>query len=83
MRHYGNALKTVAKKAGISKNATSHVALHGVAMCLREKGISIDTIEETLGHQSVLTTKAYVRGFGVEILDKAFPSVLWQNRKYP
>jgi integrase/recombinase XerD len=56
---------------------TSYVARHSFAMCLREKGISIDVIGETLGHQSVLTTKAYVREFGVEVLDEAVEVLLW------
>ena len=42
-----------------------------------EKGVSIDVIGETLGHQSVLTTKAYVREFGAEVLDDAVEVLLW------
>jgi len=45
-------------------------------MCLREKVISIDVIGETLGHQSVLITQAYVREFGVEELDEAVEVLL-------
>ena len=71
------ALKILAQKAGIAKNVTSYVARHSFAMCLREKGVSIDIIGETLGHQSVLTTKAYVREFGVEVLDEAVEVLLW------
>jgi site-specific recombinase XerD len=74
---YNKALKILAEKAGISKNITSYVARHSFAMCLREKGISIDVIGETLGHQSVITTKAYVREFGVEVLDEAVEVLLY------
>ena len=74
---YNKSLKILAEKAGITKNVTSYVARHSFAMCLREKGVSIDIIGETLGHQSVLTTKAYVREFGVEILDEAVEVLLW------
>ena len=73
---YNKGLKALALKAGITKNVTSYVARHSFAMCLREKGISIDIIGETLGHQSVLTTKAYVREFGVEVLDEAVEVLL-------
>jgi len=76
LAQYNKALKVLAKKAGITKNVTSYVARHSFAMCLREKGISIDIIGETLGHQSVLTTKAYVREFGVEVLDEAVEVLL-------
>ncbi|MGB5436901.1 MAG: site-specific integrase [Maribacter sp.] len=74
---YNKSLKILAEKAGITKNVTSYVARHSFAMCLREKGVSIDIIGETLGHQSVLTTKAYVREFGVEVLDEAVEVLLW------
>ncbi|MEE1978061.1 site-specific integrase [Maribacter cobaltidurans] len=75
--HYNKSLKILAKKAGIAKNVTSYVARHSFAMCLREKGIGIDVIGETLGHKSVLTTKAYVREFGIEVLDEAVEVLLW------
>ena len=74
---YNKNLKILAEKAGINKNITSYVARHSFAMCLREKGVGIDVIGETLGHQSVLTTKAYVRDFGVKILDEAVELLLW------
>jgi len=45
-------------------------------MCLREKGVGIDIIGETLGHKSALTTKAYVSEFGVEVLDEAVEVLL-------
>jgi hypothetical protein len=35
-----------------------------------EKGRSIDMIGETRNHQSVLTTKAYLREISVEVLDE-------------
>ena len=53
------------------------MARHSFAMCLREKGISINVIGETLGRQSVLTAKAYVRGFVVEVFDEAVELFLW------
>lgn len=76
LSQYNKALKILAEKAEIPKNITSYVARHSFAMCLREKGVSIDVIGETLGHQSVVTTKAYVREFGVEVLDEAVDILL-------
>ena len=76
LSQYNKALKILAEKAGINKNVTSYVACHSFAMCLREKGISIDVIGETLGHKSVLTTKAYVREFGVEVWDETVDVLL-------
>lgn len=76
LSQYNKALKILAEKADINKNVTSYVARHSFAMCLREKGVGIDIIGETLGHKSVLTTKAYVREFGVEVLDEAVEVLL-------
>jgi hypothetical protein len=41
------------------------------------KGVSIDVIGATLGHQSVITAKAYFREFGVEVLDEAVEVLLY------
>ncbi len=76
LSQYNKALRILVEKAGISKHVTSYVARHSFAMCLREKGVSIDIIGETLGHQNVLTTKAYVREFGAEVLDEAVEELL-------
>ncbi|WP_373518740.1 site-specific integrase [Pricia sp.] len=77
LSQYNKTLKILARKAGITKNVNSYVARHSFTMCLCEKGISIDVIGETLGHQIVLTTKAYVPEFGVEVLDEAVEVLLW------
>ena len=76
LSQYNKGLRVLAEKAGITKHVTSYVARHSFAMCLREKGVSMDVIGETLGHQSVITTKAYVREFGVEVLDEAVETLL-------
>jgi hypothetical protein len=69
--HYNKAFEILAKKVEISKNGTGSVAPHSFDLCLREKGFSIDVIEETIAHQRFLAIKAYVRKFGVEVLDEA------------
>jgi len=46
------------------------------------KGVSIDVIEETIGNPSVITTKAYAREFGVEVLDEAVEVLLRQKIKH-
>lgn len=71
LSEYNSNLKILAEKSGINKNITSYVARHSYAMCLREKGVGIDVIGESLGHQNVATTKAYVKDFGIDLLDQA------------
>lgn len=71
MVHYNKAFEILAEKVEILKNVTGSVAPHSFDLCLHEKGFSIDVIEEKIVHQRFLAIKAYVRKFGVEVLDEA------------
>ena len=68
---FNKDLKELESIAGIDKPVTSYVARHSFAKCLKQKGAGTDIISESLGHQDIKTTKAYLKELDTAILDEA------------
>lgn len=64
-------LKEAAVVVGITVPLTSYVARHTFATTLKRKGVDVAVISESMGHESVNTTRAYLKRFGSEVLDAA------------
>jgi site-specific recombinase XerD len=73
---YNIELKEVAKLCNITKNVSSYVARHSFANCLKQKGVATDVISESLGHQNLGVTQAYLKELDTEIVDKALEVLL-------
>ncbi|WP_417443265.1 site-specific integrase [Joostella sp.] len=71
LKKYNKDLKEIAKICKIDKPITSYVARHSYANCLKEKGVSTDIISESMGHQDLATTKAYLKELDSSLLDQA------------
>ena len=73
---YNKDLKELATLCGITKNVSSYVARHSFANCLKQKGVATDVISESLGHQNLGVTQAYLKELDTEIVDKALEVLL-------
>jgi site-specific recombinase XerD len=55
-----NNIKKIAKKAGIMKKISSHVARHTFAKHLSDAGIALNMISQLLDHGDIATTAGYI-----------------------
>lgn len=68
---YNKELKEIAKICEINKPISSYVARHSFANCLKQKGVATDIISESMGHQNLAVTQAYLKEFDNSVLDDA------------
>ena len=71
LKRFNLELKEAAEVVGITVPLTSYVARHTFATTLKRKGVDVAVISESMGHESVNTTRAYLKRFGSEVLDAA------------
>jgi len=76
LRRVNLALKKVAKLAGINANLTTYVARHSFATVLKNSGVNVALISETLGHSDIATTQIYLDSFESEQVGEAFKNLL-------
>jgi integrase len=76
LKKFNGDLKEIAKLQGIKTNVTSYTIRHSFATNLKYAGISTDIIGETMGHQNVNVTRAYLKEFEDEVLDNAMEKLL-------
>lgn len=53
-------VKDAAKRAGIQKEVRPHTLRHGFATSVLEAGAPIETIQQLLNHESIITTQRYL-----------------------
>jgi integrase len=71
-------LRTLRKRAGISKRVHPHGLRHSLACDLMRERVPLSHIQSQLGHGSPATTGLYLRGLGA---DEAFEVIA--NREWP
>nr|WP_319268889.1 site-specific integrase [uncultured Draconibacterium sp.] len=76
LKRYNQRLKEIASLCKIEKPLTSYVARHSYANCLKQKGIATDIISESMGHQNVAITQAYLKELDTSLIDDAMEVLL-------
>lgn len=56
-------MRLIAKSVGIEKEITTYYARHSFATILKRSGASTEFISDSLGHQSITTTRSYLDSF--------------------
>jgi integrase/recombinase XerD len=69
-------LKEIAALCEIDKPLSSYVARHSYANSLKQKGISTDIISESMGHQNIAITQAYLKELDNSLIDEAMEVLL-------
>jgi len=70
------ALKHISSLTGINANLTTYVSRHSYATILKNSGVNIALIGETLGHSDLKTTQIYLDCFENSQIDEALKNLL-------
>jgi len=76
LEHVNKSLKIISKKIGVEVNLTTYVARHSYATVLKNSGVNIALIGETLGHSDIKTTQIYLDSFENSQIDEAMKNLL-------
>lgn len=66
------ALRNIARRLSIpAERLTLYSARHTYATALKERGVSVEVISQSLGHADLRTTQIYLKSFEKKVLDDA------------
>ena len=69
-------LKRISQIVGVEVNLTTYVSRHSYATVLKNSGVNIALIGETLGHSDLKTTQIYLDSFENSQIDEAMKNLL-------
>jgi site-specific recombinase XerD len=76
LRNYNKRLQRISKMLGLEKPLSSYVARHTWATLALRKGIPIEVISESMGHENETTTRIYLASLGQSVVDKANAEII-------
>ena len=76
LRTYNKRLRKISDMLKLEKSLSSYVTRHSWATMALRKGIPIEVISESMGHESETTTRIYLASLGQSVVDKANADVI-------
>ena len=76
LRTYNKRLKRISDLLGLEKTLSSYVTRHSWATMALRKGIPIEVISESMGHENETTTRIYLASLGQSTVDKANAEII-------
>ncbi|MDR0332371.1 MAG: site-specific integrase [Dysgonamonadaceae bacterium] len=76
LRNYNKRLKRISEMLGFEKPLSSYVSRHTWATLALRKGISIEVISESMGHENETTTRIYLASLEQSAVDKANEEII-------
>ena len=78
LKRFNSDLKKIAQLVGIDKSISSYSIRHSYATNLKQLGTSVELISQSMGHQNVSITSAYLKDFEDDIIDDANEKLLME-----
>ena len=76
LRNYNKRLKRISEMLDLEKPLSSYVTRHTWATLALRKGISIEIISESMGHENETTTRIYLASLEQSTVDKANAEII-------
>ena len=76
LRNHNKRLKRISDLLGLEKPLSSYVARHTWATLALRKGISVEVISESMGHENETTTRIYLASLEQSVVDKANAEII-------
>ena len=76
LRKHNKRLKRISEILGLEKSLSSYVSRHTWASLAFRKGIPVEVISESMGHENESTTRIYLASLGQSVVDKANAEII-------
>ncbi|MDR0680413.1 MAG: site-specific integrase [Dysgonamonadaceae bacterium] len=76
LRNYNKRLRRISETLGLDKPISSYVSRHTWATIALRRGIPIEIISESMGHENEATTRIYLASLGQAVVDRANAEII-------
>jgi site-specific recombinase XerD len=76
LRNHNKRLKRISEILNLEKPLSSYVSRHTWATLALRKGIPVEVISESMGHEKETTTRIYLASLGQSVVDKANAEII-------